>query len=127
VEIFHKNYGTLKKGEAYERMPDRQKYGGQPFFVSEYGGARWAPEDDDENSWGYGNAPKTEKEFIKRYDGLTTSLLRAKGVCALCYTQLYDVEQEKNGLFTYDRKKKFSDTVYQQIKAVNRQKAAIEE
>ena len=125
MKIFHERYGTLKKGEAYERMPDRQQYNGQPFFVSEYGGARWDIETTIE-SWGYGNNPKTEEEFITRYEGLTSSLLGAAGVCALCYTQLYDVEQEKNGLYTYDRKKKFSDETYARIKRCNEQKSAIE-
>jgi len=37
------------------------------------------------------------------------------------------VEQEVNGLYTYDRKRKFSDRVYDEIRAVNLQKAAIEE
>jgi beta-galactosidase/beta-glucuronidase len=126
VEEFHKRYGTLKKGEGYERMPDRQQYGGQPFFVSEYGGARWVPEQEVGEGWGYGDAPKTEQEFAERYAGLTGALINAEGVCAFCYTQLYDVEQEKNGLYTYDRQKKFPDWVYERIREVNTQVAAIE-
>ena len=42
----------------------------------------------------------------------------------LCYTQLTDVEQEQNGLYTYDRKPKFDPTV---IHAIFARKAAIEE
>ena len=42
-----------------------------------------------------------------------------------CYPQLYDVEQEVNGLYTYAREKKFAD--YSRIIAANRKKAAIEE
>jgi len=118
VDVFTERYGSLKKGQGYDTMPDRQQYGGQPFFVSEYGGARFSPEDGGQ-SWGYGNAPATEEAFIARYEGLTSALLNAEGICALCYTQLYDVEQEKNGLYTYERKKKFSDDVYQRIRAVN--------
>ena len=41
-----------------------------------------------------------------------------------CYTQLYDVEQEVTGLYTYDREDKFDD--YSEIIAANRKKAAIE-
>lgn len=41
-----------------------------------------------------------------------------------CYTQLYDVEQEVNGLYTYDREDKFDDC--SEIIAANRKKAAIE-
>ncbi|MCL2499757.1 MAG: beta-galactosidase [Defluviitaleaceae bacterium] len=125
IEKFRGHYARLKKGEAHDPHSYRQRFGGQPYFVSEYGGARWAPEAD-KDSWGYGNAPKTEEEFADRYKGLTETLINAEGICALCYTQLYDVEQEKNGLFTYDRQKKFSDETYARIKAANEQKAAIE-
>ena len=41
-----------------------------------------------------------------------------------CYTQLYDVEQEVNGLMTYDRKFKFDPEI---IRRINAQPAAIEE
>ena len=37
-----------------------------------------------------------------------------------CYTQLYDVEQEVNGLYTYDREDKFDDC--SEIIAANRKK-----
>jgi beta-galactosidase/beta-glucuronidase len=126
VTEFTKRYGHLNKGEGYERMPDRQTYGGQPFFVSEYGGARWAAGSGNEG-WGYGDAPKTEDEFAARYEGLTGALLNSKGVCAFCYTQLYDVEQEKNGLYTYSREKKFPQEIYERITAVNKAKAAAED
>ena len=79
---------------------------------------------ENENGWGYGNAPEKEKEFLDRYDGLTTSLLENPYVLGFCYTQLYDVEQEKNGLMTYDRKFKFDPEI---IRKINQKKAAIEE
>lgn len=41
-----------------------------------------------------------------------------------CYTQLYDVEQEVNGLYTYDRRPKFDPDV---IRRINSRKAAIED
>ena len=41
-----------------------------------------------------------------------------------CYTQLYDVEQEVNGLYTYDRKPKMDMEIFRKI---NTRKAAIEE
>jgi hypothetical protein len=123
VESFSRKYKYLQKGEIYETYPDRQKYNGQPYFVSEYGGACWGKGD---NGWGYGENPQSEEEFIARYAGLTNALLSSKGVCAFCYTQLYDIEQEKNGLYTYAREPKFSPETYEQIKQVNTQKAAIE-
>ena len=42
----------------------------------------------------------------------------------LCYTQLTDVEQEQNGLYTYDRKPKFDPKLIHPIFA---RKAKIEE
>ena len=42
----------------------------------------------------------------------------------LCYTQLTDVEQEQNGLYTYDRQPKFPP---EKIAAIFARKAAIEE
>ena len=114
------------KDHLYRTHPDlieKYKYTGGPFFNSEYGGIRWDVENDIA-SWGYGDAPKTEEEFLARYKELTEYLLYNKLFCAFCYTQLYDVEQEKNGLLTYDRKFKFDPEI---IKAINSQKAAIEE
>lgn len=100
-----------------------------PFFVSEFGGIKWVPTDEQngetENSWGYGDAPTTEEEFLTRYEGLVSVLLEAPNIMGFCYTQLYDVEQKVNGLYTYERGKKFED--YSRIIAVNKKKAAIEE
>lgn len=125
--------GYMKKLESenvlidqVERRPDckgRQKYKGEPVFASEYGGIKWDIETDIE-SWGYGNAPKTEEEFIERYKGLTETLLNNSKILGFCYTQLYDVEQEKNGLYTYSRKPKFDMEIFRKI---NSQKAALED
>ena len=74
----------------------------------------------------YGTAPKTEEEFAERYSGLTSVLLVHPRICGFCYTQLTDIEQEQNGLYAYDRSRKFSDAVYEIIKETNTKKAAIE-
>lgn len=97
-------------------------YDNQPIFVSEYGGIRWP--DDTVEGWGYGNAPATPEEFFARYKGLTEALLNNPEIFGFCYTQLYDVEQEVNGLYTYGRAQKFDISLIQKI---NQQKAAIED
>ena len=109
-------------GEVYVHFPKRQQYEGQPYFVSEYGGIWWKP--GDKEGWGYGKRPESEEEFIERYKGLTETLLNHPEICAFCYTQLYDVEQEVNGLYTYDRKPKFDPEI---IRRINTQIAAIED
>lgn len=130
TELFKKNFDMLVKDNIlYEHVlkdnPNRQKYRGEPVFVSEYGGIKWAG-DDTVKSWGYGENVTTPEEFAKRYCGLTDALLSNKKMFGFCYTQLYDIEQEQNGLYTYEREKKFSDRIYDEIISVNTQLAEIE-
>lgn len=129
ADEFKKSYDMLKDGILYEHVlndnPGRQKYGGEPVFISEYGGIKWEA-DTSVKSWGYGDDVKSEEELAERYAGLTQAITSNPKILGFCYTQLYDVEQEQNGLYTYDRKKKFSDDIYEKIKAANTSKAAIE-
>ncbi len=125
VEKFSAKYEPMKSGgEPYNNFPLRQTYGGQPYFISEYGGIWWNPDQLDDKSWGYGERPKSEEEFLARYKGLTTTLLDNPMMFGFCYTQLYDIEQEVNGLYTYNRKAKFDPEV---IREINTKKAAIED
>ena len=73
-------------------------------YLSEYGGIRW--DTDGVGGWGYGDGPKTEEEFLERYEYLTKALINSPYVCGFCYTQFTDVMQEMNGVFTYDRRPK---------------------
>ncbi len=57
------------------------------------------------------------------FPSLTETLLFNPGISALCYRQLTDVEQEINGLLTYDRRAKFDPQV---IASILKQKAAVE-
>ncbi|MCJ7842427.1 beta-galactosidase [Lederbergia sp. NSJ-179] len=123
-ETFAARYEPMKKGgEVFTTFPDRQQYGGQPYFVSEFGGIWWDPNQKEEEGWGYGDRPKSEEEFLSRYEGLVSVLLDNPNMFGFCYTQLYDVEQEVNGLYTYDRNPKFDPEV---IRNINSCKAAIE-
>lgn len=113
------NKGILN--DQLERNPvqkGREIYNGEVSFASEYGGIKWDIENDNADSWGYGDAPKTEEEFLERYKGLTEALLKNDKIIGFCYTQLYDVEQEKNGIYTYGRKPKFDISL---IKKINTQ------
>jgi hypothetical protein len=88
-------YGSLKASLAKDR--------GVPFMVSEIGGIGWATG----GGWGYGTGPKTLDEFYVRYQGTIEAMLDNPHLFGFCYTQLTDIEQEKNGLYYYDRKPKF--------------------
>ena len=75
--------------------------------LSEYGGIAWPMpgHEPPHKTYGYGTA-KDRQELTARYKKLqlTTVLSQLeKGLSALVYTQLTDVEDEVNGLFTYDR------------------------
>ena len=113
--------------ESIWRNANRQFYTGGPVFCSEYGGIRWAPEYKEgtgTGSWGYGEDVKGMEDFKMRFKGLTDALLDNDRIMGLCYTQLTDVEQEQNGLYTYDRRPKF-DAAW--IRSVMSRKAAIED
>ncbi|MBQ9859595.1 MAG: beta-galactosidase [Clostridia bacterium] len=106
----------------HDQHAERQTYiKGTPMFVSEYGGMCWKVDD---SGWGYGDGPATEEEFITRLKGLTDVLLDNEKMFGFCYTQLTDVEQEQNGLYTYSRIPKFDPAT---IAAIIGRKAAIEE
>lgn len=95
-------------------------------FVSEFGGISLSDKIDggfkDVGDWGYSN-DSDESAFLKRYKGLVDALLDNPKITAFCYTQLTDVEQEQNGLYTYDRKPKIDP---EKIKAITSRKSAIE-
>ena len=108
-------YASAAPGEPFPHVPGTYPYvnrkaprlisHGQPVLVSEFGGIGWTGASDD--AWGYGVNPRTPEEFIDRMGGLFRVLNTTPGFCGLCYTQLTDVEQEQNGLYTYDRQPKF--------------------
>jgi beta-galactosidase/beta-glucuronidase len=82
---------------------------GLPFFVGEFGGITWNAAGDagPPESWGYGDAPKDKESFLRRLDALVDTVLAVPDCAGYCYTQLTDVEQEVNGIYTYDRREKF--------------------
>lgn len=126
-EVFRAKFAPMGEGgPAYDTFPERQRSQGQPYFVSEYGGTWWNPAPKDGDNWGYGDRPQSEDEVLRRFTGLAAALLENPAVCALCYTQLTDVEQEQNGLYAYDRSRKFSDRVYEEMRAAMSAAAAIE-
>lgn len=89
-------------------------YQGQPYVVDEYGGTWWDPNAveteqaaDRKSSWGYGKRPTDIEEVYHRIEKLTAILLDHPNIAGYCYTQLTDIEQEQNGIYTYDRQEKF--------------------
>lgn len=109
-ETFRHRWQDFFGRGAGSLMPSRYAVGqstrldlGVPFWISEFGGIGWAVG----GGWGYGTGPKTLDEFYVRYEGLVNAQLDNPNLFGFCYTQLTDVEQEKNGLYFYDRRPKF--------------------
>jgi hypothetical protein len=105
-DAIRERYAELKdKGVLVDKFADRQVYDGKlPVFISEYGGIGFML---DNNGWGYGNIPTEKEEFMARLKDVTDAMLDNEALCGFCYTQLTDVEQECNGLYTYSRVPKF--------------------
>jgi beta-galactosidase/beta-glucuronidase len=84
-------------------------YNGTPFYLSEFGGIAFIPPGHKvpQLAWGYSGVEKTPDAALERLRNLYAGIARVPAFSGICYTQLTDVEQEVNGLMTYDRKLKF--------------------
>ena len=89
--------------------PVKLEAGEQALVLSEFGGYSYKPEGhvfNTEQTYGYGKFAD-EAAFAEAVEKLyRTEILPAyeKGLCAAIYTQVSDVEDETNGLLSYDRK-----------------------
>jgi beta-galactosidase/beta-glucuronidase len=136
ADTLKNRHGRLGEGIAaiapWDEWAERQRdkrpwsiaYRGQPFFLSEFGGIWWnANPKSDQDSWGYGERPKSLDEFYERFEKMFATLLDDPYMFGYCYTQLTDVYQEQNGIYTFDRRAKFD---MQRIKSAQQRPAAIE-
>lgn len=103
-------------GRAY--AAPGQEYNGTPLYLSEFGGIAFIPEGTKvpESAWGYSGVEKKAEDVLLRLLGQYQAIAKLPFL-GICYTQITDVEQEINGLMTYDRKMKFDA---KQIAAINR-------
>jgi beta-galactosidase/beta-glucuronidase len=92
-----------------EALIARYKYNGSPLYLSEFGGIAYIPPGAQvpAESWGYSGVEKTQEAAFDRLSQLYDGLSILTNMLGMCYTQLTDVEQEVNGLLTFDRKPKF--------------------
>ena len=108
------------------REPDKGKkklipgyeYKGTPLYLSEFGGIAYIPDKSKvpQEAWGYSGVEKTADDALARLRSIYEAIAKTRIIAGICYTQLTDVEQEVNGLLTYDRKPKFD---VQKIRAIN--------
>ncbi len=87
----------------------KMKASDKPLVLSEFGGYSWKCDGhvfNTEQSYGYGSC-KTREELVQKIRALYEEQvlpLIPKGLCAAVYTQVSDIEDEINGLLTYDRR-----------------------
>ena len=95
------------------------RYGDKPVMLSEFGGYIYPERDhifNPDKAFGY-RICKTKNEFQKALTNLYRSRVLpavSKGLCGAIYTQVSDVEDEINGLLTYDRRVCKADTTAMQ-------------
>jgi beta-galactosidase/beta-glucuronidase len=91
-------------------------YNGTPFYLSEFGGIAYIPPGHQvpAEAWGYSGVEKTADTALERLRGIYSAIARLP-FAGICYTQITDVEQEVNGLMTYDRKLKFDSKALEEM------------
>jgi len=92
-------------------------YNGTPIYLSEFGGIAFIPPGHQapEAAWGYSGVEKTPEAALERLRSLYQAVAKLPAIGGVCYTQITDVEQEINGLMTYDRKPKFNSETLREI------------
>lgn len=100
--------GDFVSEHNYFRKLEVHPDGKRAFILSEYGGYACHVEEHSVVDEVYGYKTYTDAEALDHafWEMMTGSLepLVEKGLCAGVYTQLSDIEEEVNGLLTYDRK-----------------------
>jgi len=87
-------------------------YQNEPILVTEFGGISY--QKGDQKGWGYSNATNDE-DFAKRLKDVFLPLYESPHIQGFCYTQLTDIEQEINGLLTFNRQPKIPIDLIQKI------------
>lgn len=97
IKSIHNYFFPLRLFKKENRAYALTEYGGYTQIIKHHNTAN--------KCYGYGDC-KNSKELKRRYKQREkeVSTLIPKGLCASIYTQLSDVENELNGILTYDRK-----------------------
>lgn len=122
--VHHYGHGEAEEREKYEKFKfdirtldaildsksaNRSIYAsgfshqGEPILLTEFGGIGYKK--GEQEGWGYSSVDN-EEQFLSEYKRVIEAVYDSEVIAGFCYTQLYDVEQEINGLLTYDRNPK---------------------
>lgn len=98
-------------------------YTNEPILITECGGINYHSERN--GCWGYTNAD-SENDFLRQYKHIIHSIQQSDLIYGFCYTQLSDVEQETNGLLTYERVPKCAPAKIKEINCSYRHNIAVD-
>lgn len=110
-DMFVKTIEGVDGGSAHED--------GAVVICTEFGGVKIAPtsvsdKEDEEEGWGYTTAANAE-DLLSRVEKLISAVVDGGHCSGFVWTQLTDIEQETNGLYSFDRKQKLVST---KVKAI---------
>jgi hypothetical protein len=98
------------------------RYRGQPIMLTEVGGFLLIPKDvppaERDMLYDFYGSFSTPEELLGKYRDLMEGIASLPFLAGFCYTQLTDIEQEINGLLTYDRQPKLPPA---EIASIHRQ------
>lgn len=91
-------------GRAGAHDSGSQHVRGAPVLCTEFGGINVAVQNDHsrKGNWGYSTA-QDGRDLLRRFEETMMAVVKEGQVCGVVWTQLCDVEQEANGLYTYGR------------------------
>jgi len=106
---FRREKSDVDSRHVYFRKVKLKGDGKKPLILSEFGGKTYKAEGhvfNPDKSYGYGGCETLEElnEAVSRLYLDEVLPCIGKGLCASIYTQVSDVEDEINGIVTYDRK-----------------------
>lgn len=96
-------------------------WGDEPVVISEFGGLTYDEQPGDQLVWEGYAVVSDAAQLLERYRAFVDPLLDSPALAGFCYTQLTDVQQERNGLLNADRRPKADPAA---IRAITRRPAA---
>lgn len=94
--------GPIYSGSGNMDCEGSRHQRGAPVMCTEFGGINVAG---GEGDWGYTTAAHGQ-DLLKKVEEQVMAVVEGGHVSALVWTQFSDIEQEANGLFTFDRREK---------------------
>jgi hypothetical protein len=87
----------------------------EPVMISEFGGLTYVDQQAEQAVWEGYAVVSDAAELLARYRDLVDPLLDSPAISGFCYTQLTDIQQERNGLLDEARRPKVDPAAIREI------------